>query len=631
MPVPPSLHDRRSFLRTAGLGALAVAAPACLRPSAAALVGTSDAPRWSDPAAWGGAVPAAGTSVGIDRPVLLDQSISVAGLRIAPGGVLTLDPAATIEIRTSGNLVVEGRLVSRPVPSVQHRVVFVGIDERRYVGGGMQVLASDVGLWVMGTGRLELVGAPKQAWSRAAGPVPRGAGEIVLRDDPVGWAVGDELVITPSAAPRTPGHAAYDTARVASIDGRTIRLTQPTANEHPAVDVGRGVVASAEVLNLTRNVVVEGTPTGRAHLFVQAAAPQELRSVAVRHVAPRKPAGRNTASVLGRYGVHFHMAQAGSVGSVVEGVVVTQAGGHAFVPHNSHGITFRDCISHDTYDEAYWWDGPNRAPAAPSHDLLWERCVASLVKTDPANAGYRLAGFVLGVGDRNVARGCVAVGVKGNRESSGFHWQENFEGLWGFEDCVSHNNACHGIFTWQNSHAVHVITGFLGYHNGISGIEHGAYRTAYRYERSTLYGNGQAGITLHSHSTDKAAQRFVDLLCDGAGISEYGLPMTKHRLAQERPTEVVRCQFRGHRRAAIGLVYEGGKSSPERLDVVHCTFEDLPITLANGINPGSRLRIQDARHGSLLVQRKDGPGTLRAEWNARITPIAPFSSAPATA
>ena len=84
----------------------------------------------------------------------------------------------------------------------------------------------------------------------------------------------------------------------------------------------------------------------------------------------------------------------GSRGSIVRGTVIRDAGSHAYVTHMSHGITIEDSISYNTFDEAYWWDSGDE-----SHDVVYDRCVAALVRYDPAYRGYRLTGFQLAHGD----------------------------------------------------------------------------------------------------------------------------------------------------------------------------------------------------------------------------------------
>src|SRR5881396_2302260 len=98
---------------------------------------------------------------------------------------------------------------------------------------------------------------------------------------------------------------------------------------------------------------------------------------------------------------------------------------HAFVPHMSNGITLQDCISHNTFEDAFWYDpSSSQTDILMSNDLVWDRCVASLAQVDPAFRGYRLTGFNLGQGMNNVIRNSVAVGNQGNYTASGFMWPE---------------------------------------------------------------------------------------------------------------------------------------------------------------------------------------------------------------
>jgi hypothetical protein len=589
--------------------------------------------RWSDPGTWPDGVPGPGDVAVISRRVVLDQDARVAGVKIKPSGELVFDPAASRKLESTGNMVVEGRLVMQPAAAtVEHVLAFPEVREGRFGGGGMEVMPTDVGLWVMGAGALDLRGASRQAWARAAGAVGAGATTVDLDADPAGWRPDDEVVVTPTLAPDSDDSlAAYDSARVERVSGRALSLSQPTRFAHPAVEVEAGTTRTAEVLNLTRNVRVEGTRRGRAHIFILSSRPQSLRNVAIRHMGPRQPAGAYTEPVKGRYGLHFHMSGDGSRGSVVENVVIRDTGGHAFVAHLSNGVTYRNCISHNTFEDPYWWDGApdTRTPGPPSHDIVYDRCVASLVQFDPTFRGYRLAGFFLGRGNGNKALGCVAVGVQGSTDAAGFIWPEGSEGVWTFEDCVAHNNSTHGIFTWQNTGKLHVITKFTGYHNGEAGISHGAYGNAYVYQDSVLYGNGSAAVIVHASADVSPSRplRFANLVCDGAGLSDYLVVAAQHVAQPHTPTRITGCSFQGARKAALGWTYDGsdGSSRIELFDVVDCTFRGNEFWLSDAIEPGSRIRVRDARHGSLLLRRADQGGSFRPRWNARVEPIAPFS------
>ena len=587
---------------------------------------------WSDPDTWPKGVPGRGDVAVVTRRIVLDTEAAVAGVTVEPGGELIFQPSASRTLHSTGNVVVKGRLVMRPASAeVDHLLVFEGVDEGRMVGGGMDVVKADVGLWVMGAGTLDLAGTGRRAWTRLTGAVAAGTTRLTLKDAPTGWRPGDELLVAPTLAPEQADNwTAYSAAKVKSVSGRNVTLDQPTSFAHPAVDVvtdaGAGRVQTAEVLNLTRNVRIEGTPGHRSHVFVRSSSPQKLKGVAIRHVGPRKKAEEFTELVLGRYGLHLHMCGDGSRGSEVEGVVIRDAGNHTFVPHLSNGIAFRDCISHNTFEDAFWWDGApdTRTPGSPSHDILYERCVASLVQYDPPFRGFTLTGFSLGRGNGNVIRDSVAVGIQGDTNAAGFQWPEGGEGIWEFERNIAHNNANHGIFTWQNTGKLHVITSFTAYHNAGAGISHGAYNNRYTYRDSTLFGNRGGALIVHADSwggPDTPLQ-FLNLACHGASQSEYLVTAPRHHGANEfPPPRFVASTFTGATKAAFAWLYDGndGPSTNEIVDIVNCSFKGNPFLLGPKIGAESRIRVQDKVHGSIILRRADqSSGRPVKQWNARV-------------
>ena len=124
----------------------------------------------------------------------------------------------------------------KPRPGVTHTLRFVGIDERDFVGGGMDVLESDVGLWVMGSGRLDIRGEPARRMESEG----NGSDLEVDRRDP------DDAV----------------RARRRHRRSRRTRASLATRRRRP-----NGRVFTQEAFNLTRSVRIEGTPSGpNAHL-----------------------------------------------------------------------------------------------------------------------------------------------------------------------------------------------------------------------------------------------------------------------------------------------------------------------------------------------------------------------------
>ncbi|HLF43959.1 MAG TPA: right-handed parallel beta-helix repeat-containing protein [Acidimicrobiia bacterium] len=475
------------------------------------------------------------------------------------------DPDVDTTVTVTAKVVVLGELVMQPASEdVEHALVFEGVDESAFVGGGMDPVASDVGLWVMGDGQLLIEGAEKTAWSYEYDPA---------------WAE-DEVV----AAPNTPGNY---------TDFEPVTATPPV-NE---------LGYPTELLNLTRNVRIEGTPEGYTHVFIRSAQPQTIRYVALRYMAPTF----GEIDQTGRYGLHFHMAGDGTRGSVVEGVVIRDAGNHAFVPHASHGITFRDTIAYNVLNEAYWWDpAPEEEDMSnDTIDLVWDRAVAAGVDLGVAGNKFRLAGFYLGNGRNMTISNSVAVGVLGveGSQRSGFIWPEDAGAVWVFQDNIAHNNETNGIFVWQNNTENHPVDGFTAYYNAAAGVEHGAYENSYQYNGLTLLENGLAVVShaLGDDSEGADTQIWTDVVTNGGTLL-----IDEHATAPEVPVRFLNCDFEQV------IVADGEGSEPSEYDFVNCGLDpadfDLSVALGSSV---------------FRVQNEDGTA-YQLEGDGTVSEIAPF-------
>jgi Bacterial Ig domain/G8 domain len=615
---------------------------------------------WTDPAVWDrGRPPGDGDSVVIsaaDKVNFDAELATVAGLSVRPGATLAFDPGKSVTLQSSRNVVVRGVLAMKPGdPSIRQVLRFVGVDEASFVGGGMDPIPSDVGLWVVGDGLLDAQGADKTDWTHAAGAVPGGASRLDLEAAPDGWRVGDEVAVAPTEPPSA-GEASwsgFDEASLTTVSGAAVGLSKATARPHPLVD-GRW---KAEVMNLTRNVRIEGTAHGRAHVFLRSTRPQVIRNVALRYMGPRQ-AGEEGGSepVKGRYALHFHHAMDASRGSVVSGTVVRDAGSHAFVAHTSHGVTFDSTVSYNTFDEAYWWDQPTRKypdpPDSFSNDIVYRNAVAARVHADPDSRGYRLSGFFLGTGLRNVVRGCVAVGVVGNGDASGFIWPEvsgveadgganDGANSWLFDNNVAHNNKRHGIFTWQNNPNDHVVNNFLGYYNSGNGVKWGAYTNRYHFVDNVLYGNGESqffawatGRGLREHRFD--GFQLVGSRLDAAHQSDYALSLAARSVVESDPADpdpsgiIQGNVFAGYRKAAVNLSADelDNNPYPNQWLLVDNLWKDpdrardflLTETPGSRVPGAAGLTVDDRRHGAISLGRAGAPrGVPNRAWNARVT------------
>ncbi|MGN6330788.1 MAG: G8 domain-containing protein [Motilibacteraceae bacterium] len=603
---------RRAVLAGAGVVTLVAAGP--LRFSSPPTAAAGPIRRWSDTRSWGSA-PTRGSDVRITDQVLLDADARVRSLTIEAGGQLVLDPTRNVTLTLNGNLLVRGRLTMRPQDArVRHTVRFVGINEATFVGGGMMPVATDVGVWVVDDGVLDVVGTAKAAWVRAAGGLRRGSQVLDLAAVPRGWQVGDEVAVTPTLSPGVKGHStAYDEAVVTRISGRQVTLDRALRFDHPLVEVPGGTALTAEVLNLSRNARIEGSPSGRTHLMFLTMRPQTVSHMGLRYVGPRRTTsdtyrsgGRRipiSAPVMGRYGMHFHMMGDAARGSVVDGVVVRDAGSHAFVPHASHGVSFRGCISHNSMEDPFWWDQAKdtRTRQVASNDLVYAGCVASLVRCDPPFRGYRLSGFNLGSGEGSRVSDCVAVGIQGSKDSSGFHWPEGAVGHWVTEGCVAHNNARHGAFVWQNTDR-HQVSRLVAFHNGGSGISNGAYTNGFAFVECCLHGNHEAQFRAHALSRSGLATVLVNSLVSSSG-GDVGLALGMHHLTGDQ-VRVHGCTFIGHKLAAISL--EASSQKPHAVIVTSSTVQGSRFQLSAGAPTGSLAAWVDAYSSESWVKRPQG-------------------------
>jgi hypothetical protein len=591
---------------------------------------------WSDAATWGGQLPGAGDLVVISAGTMVtydQQTAMVAGVRVGQGGTLAFDPAKPATLESSRNLTVEGTLRMRPAsPSVTQTLRFVGVDEQRFAGGGMDPIASDVGLWVGGAGKLDLVGAAKTGWTRLSGGIGIGADQITLQRAPSGWQPGDELSIAPTSKPGSNDHGDpafndFDERSIKSVAGSAVTLSSPLAYAHPEVNDSW----TAEVMNLTRNVRVEGTAKGHAHIFIHSTTPQTISYVGVRYMGPRKDTDHDgyTDFVTGRYGLHFHLNGDDDRGVVVQGVVVRDTPTHAFVAHNSNGITFRDDISYNTTEDAYWWDqNPTPSGDAPpepldfyeTSDVLYDHDIAAKIYAIPDFRGYTQAGFNLSSGSNNTIVDSAVVGNLGGTSAAGFVWPEGANGqpnAWNFRDNIAHNNSEDGILVWQNTnYGPHLTDDFVAYRNGHCGIKHGAYVNSYLYRHPILYENATCGILADAQASPTIIPTTFDHPTVVGGRN--AVLSTEHNGDPvEHPVAFRDCTIRGQSGAKVEVDTE---NDPQMLDFIRCGIEPGDVHVTTMVS-GDRFRSQRADGSAFQVSDDGKVSTIgrfdsQAPWSA---------------
>jgi hypothetical protein len=580
---------RRKFLRDASLTATGVAIASqlgakkqenrasvvkCAPRQTFALEGSISTVRsgnWSDPGVWGGKlpVPADIPLISSGHTVTYDLTTATyAGVAVSSGAILQFDSNTSRTLQSSGNVVVEGKLTMRPSSaSVIQLLQFINIDESKFVGGGMDVLTTDVGLWAMGSGILDLVGTTKTAFVRAAGNIASGATTINLKSSPTGWQAGDEISIAPTDSPAV-GNAylsGFDERTISSVSGSSITLSAGTLRAHPQINN----MWTAEVINLTRNVRIQGTATGRTHIFIRSSVPQTISNIQIRYIGPRKNRGGDSTAefVLGRYGIHFHHCDNGSVGTMVEGCVIRDTGSHCFVPHISNGITMKGNVAYNGMEIAFWWDVQDF-----THGAVWDGNIVAISKfihealdIDSEEAPtFASSGFLLGPGDDNVCNNNVCIGTTGDFRAGGaYYWMEGLiESVWEFENNIAHN--CHaGLVSWQNNLKNHIVRDSVLYNCGM-GIYHGAYTNTYLYTGGYVY---NSPITIKASSGNSNALKFQNMVIDAAG-QDYAIVLDEGPLDGERPVCIRNCTITGHKKAGI---MNASPVATKDLDVIQCT------------------------------------------------------------
>src|SRR5262245_8161078 len=159
---------------------------------------------WSVASTWsGGRVPAPNQKVVIPpgHQVVLAVDAQIAGADVQ--GKLVFGASRSVSLTSNRNVIVTGELVMSPrAAQLVHRLEFAGFDETKFVGGGMDPVDTDVGLWVMGAGKLTASGSPKTGWTRTAGAVAAGStAGLSLAEAPTGWRRGDAVFIAPTEPP----------------------------------------------------------------------------------------------------------------------------------------------------------------------------------------------------------------------------------------------------------------------------------------------------------------------------------------------------------------------------------------------------------------------------------------------
>ncbi|SER29736.1 G8 domain-containing protein [Nitrosomonas sp. Nm51] len=298
---------------------------------------------WFDAATWQqNRVPGADDVVLIER----GHAVHYNGINNAPLAVLgvkgTLTFNTTINTRIKvGTILVyrKGRLdigtLSSPVaPNAKAELIIAGrplaTSQPDPVTGVYDPVQYGTGLIALGEVNMHGDEIP-ETWLRVSQEPLLGQNTIILESSPLGWSVGDKLILPDTrqlpivwhhwSEPLVPAELHLEEVEIAGINGNTITLTQPLQYNHlGGRDSSGTIVGLPHVGNLTRNIVIHSeNPEGvRGHVMFTERAKVDVRYVAFVDM------GRTTADALdntviedgvvthigvnqaGRYSVHMH-------------------------------------------------------------------------------------------------------------------------------------------------------------------------------------------------------------------------------------------------------------------------------------------------------------------------------------
>lgn len=483
---------------------------------------------------------------------------------------------------------------------------FLNIDISKVVGGGMEPLPTDVGLWVMGEGQLNLQGEKKTSWTYSNG-VNRGARTLIV-DEADGWKVGDVVMIVPT---RTPNNVLewderiaepvdafakeFEERTITAISGKTITLDRALDYDHANV-VASEKTFRPEVANLTRSFVIEGENKKEAHIFIRSSKSQVVENIEGRYLGQVKGTTGRPDLQQGRYGLHFHWCQDGSRGSIVQGNAFHHIRNRVYVPHVSNGIIFRDNVSFKSYREAMWWDERDM-----SHDITYDHNLIALVHHDGRNNG--VSAILYGMGDGNVSiNNTVVYGHKGDIHARADHfWEAENDGVWKHRGNFSHSSVT-ALASWQNSLDPHTIENFTCY-NTLLGVSHGAYFNAYNYLGGYFY---NTTFEEKAGSLNTLGVQVKDVLFDKTLIDFLPFP------GQSTPTTPVRLINNRYINGSQVRMNAFAINGENPLKIVHLVNYDGPapsFTAASLEN--SYFMVQD-KAGNAREVRKNGTRTIPA-------------------
>lgn len=330
---------------------------------------------WSDPATWGGTLPAAGDNVTIPAGthILLDTNTPpLAGLTIE--GILEFDQQ-DLDLTADWIMVMGEMHIGSEATPFAHQATITLTDDNP---NASQMGMGTRGIMVMG-GLLEMHGTPPAIpWTKINAHAPAGSTSLSLVES-VNWSTGDQVVIAPtdfyeagfgasvtqrlgltavSGTSLTLGGALnahrWGLLQYATTAGMSLTNNDPVTPPAPSGFTPTILDERAEVGNLTRNIVIQApddalwqTQGFGCHVMVM----REGMVQGVAHVNGVEIRRGGQRGLLGRYPFHWHMLSydgtqtlADATGQYFRNSSVNESANRGIVIHGTNGVEVSDNV-----------------------------------------------------------------------------------------------------------------------------------------------------------------------------------------------------------------------------------------------------------------------------------------------
>ncbi|MEM7532370.1 MAG: G8 domain-containing protein [Chloroflexota bacterium] len=325
---------------------------------------------WSDTATWGGSLPNEGAIVSIPQGivVMVDAVFTTKVKLITIDGELQFANTVNTELwvdtlvsNATGRLEI-GTAASPITASVTAKVVFAdfGAIDRT-------VDTAQLSRGAVLHGQTEMYGTEKTSWTTLATQPAAGATQLLLSTTPIGWQVGDELVVA-ATDPKDP--TSDEVVRIAAINGTTVTLDAALQKDHIAFAADLDV----HVANISRNIEFSSENAAIAHrghimfmhthdVSINYARFYQLGRTNKRiplddftwpQLDDAPPMALEGDNIRGRYSIHFHRGgtDANATPAKVLGSVVVDDPGWAYVNHSGN-VDFISNVSYNVVGGAF--------------------------------------------------------------------------------------------------------------------------------------------------------------------------------------------------------------------------------------------------------------------------------------